>query len=268
MLARSVELKKRLYAGEIAIGVWLTFSSPDAAEIMAGTGFDWAVIDTEHSPFSPDSIERLLIAMSGRRAVPIVRVPCNDEVIIGQILDLGAEGVLVPDIRSPDEARRAVAACKYPPEGVRGFGPRRASNYLRDVEEYIQTANAGVLIAIQIEHIKAVQSLQQILAVPGIDVVVVGPMDLSASLGLLGQLDHPQVMEAIGQVIDGAQQMGIPVCVPLNKPPEILLQWASRGCRFIRAGTDYVFLRSAATATLELFRRRLSHNTQSQEPET
>jgi 2-keto-3-deoxy-L-rhamnonate aldolase RhmA len=246
-------LKKRLRAGGIAVGAWLTFSCPAAAEIMAGIGFDWLVIDAEHAPFTLESIERCLMALSGGRAVPIVRVPSNDPVIIKQVLDLGAEGVLVPDVSSAEEARRAVAACKYPPEGIRGFGPRRASDYYRATDDYIQMANTGVLVAIQIEHIRAIKDLRQILAVPGVDVVVVGPMDLSASLGLLGQLDHPRVVEAIDQVIEETCRVGIPVCVPLNRPPDTLLQWASRGCRFIRAGTDHVLLQRAAAQALEQF---------------
>jgi 2-keto-3-deoxy-L-rhamnonate aldolase RhmA len=256
--ARSIRLKERLHAGGIAIGAWLTFSCAAASEILAGVGFDWLVIDTEHAPFSLEHLERTLMALDGGSAAPIVRVPSNDRVIIKQALDLGAEGVLVPDVGSPEDAQQAVAACKYPPEGVRGFGPRRASDYYRRTEEYIQSANTGVFIAIQIEHARALAALRQILVVPGIDVVVVGPMDLSASLGLLGQLDHPAVVGAIEQVIEEASLAGIPVCVPLGKPPEELLGWADRGCRFIRAGTDHVLLRQAATRMLETFQHQMA----------
>lgn len=266
MFARSMQLKKRLHKGGLAVGAWLTFSCPAAAEIMAGVGFDWLVIDAEHAPFSLANLERTLVALSGGRAVPLVRLPCNDPVVIKQVLDLGAEGVLVPDVCSPEEARRAVTACRYPPEGVRGFGPRRASDYYRRTDEYIRAANGGLFIAIQIEHAKALETIREILAVPGIDVVVVGPMDLSASLGLLGQLGHPRVEEAIKRIIEEARQVGIPVCVPLQRPPDILLQWASQGCRFIRVGIDHSLLHEAAVQALQGFRHRLLQSASSGGP--
>lgn len=259
MLARSIQLKKRLRAGEKTIGAWLSLSCPAVAEIMAGAGWDWVLIETEHTPFTLESLEYTLMAFNGRDTVPIVRVPWNDRVIIRQVLDLGAEGVLVPHVGSPEEAQQVVAACRYPPEGVRGFGPMRASDYYRETEEYIRTANEGVIVAIQIEHIKAVKAVQQILAVPGIDVVLLGPMDLSASLGLLGQLDHPQVVEAIEQVIAEALRAGIPVGVPMdNKSPDVLLQWVARGCQFVIAGEDHDFLCRMMAQTLAEFQLHLS----------
>jgi len=258
MLERSIELKKRLGEGKAVVGAWITILSPAATEILGGVGFDWLVIDAEHAPFTLEGIERSLTALSGRKAVPIVLVPGNDERIIGQVLDLGAEGVLVPRVRSSEEAWRAVAACKYPPEGVRGFGLRHTSNYLHDADQYIKTTNSGVLIAIEIEHIEAVERLSQILAVPGIDLVFIEPMDLSASLGLPGKLSHPRVTEAIERAIDNAQQAGIPVCFLASESPETHQQLAPRGCTVIRAGTDYLLLRRAATDTLDLFHQHLS----------
>jgi 2-dehydro-3-deoxyglucarate aldolase len=264
MLERSISLKKRLGEGETAVGAWITIICPAAAEILGGVGFDWLVIDAVHAPFTLEGIERSLLALSGSKAVPIVHVPNNDERIIGQALDLGAEGVLIPRVRSPEEARRSVAACKFPPEGVRGYGSRRDSNYLRDADQYSETANSGVLIAIQIEHIEAIECLPQILAVPGIDLVFIEPIDLSASLGLPGKLSHPRVTQAIERVIDSAQQAGIPVCFLASEPPKTLQQLAPRGCTVIRAGTDYLLLRGAAIETLHLFRQRLAPATHPQ----
>jgi 2-keto-3-deoxy-L-rhamnonate aldolase RhmA len=191
---RGLNLKRHLPAGEVTIGAWISFAESAVAEIMAGTGFDWILIDTEHAPFSPEGLQIVLTAFNGRESVPIVRVPWNNPAIIKQALDLGAGGVLVPMVNSVDEARAAVAACRYPPEGIRGFGPRRASDYYRNVTEYVASANDSVIIALQIEHIEAVKSIADIAAVPGIDVLCLGPNDLSGSMGLLGQIEHPSVV--------------------------------------------------------------------------
>ncbi len=260
LIERNLQLKKRLREGEVTVGAWLSFACPAVAEIMAGASFDWLLIDTEHAPFTLENLESVLMAFNGRDTVPIVRVPWNDRVIIKQVLDLGAGGVLVPHVCSPEEAREAVAACKYPPEGIRGYGPRRASDYYRNAASYVRDANKGVIVAIQIENIEAVKAAKQILTVPGVDVVLLGPMDLAASLGVLGEPGHPRVVEAIGQVIAEARQLGIPVGVPMDESPEVILDWASRGCNFVIVGEDHGFLRRSIIQTLSEFRSRLTTN--------
>jgi 4-hydroxy-2-oxoheptanedioate aldolase len=258
MFTRSMRLKERFHRDEVTVGAWLSMTSSQVAEIMTGTGFDWLLIDMEHAPFTLDSLETILMAFNGRETVPIVRVPWNDRVIIKQVLDLGAEGILIPYVCSVEEARQAVAACKYPPEGIRGFGPRRASDYYREVDEYVRTANEGVIVFVQIEHIQAVESVQQILAVPGIDGVFLGPQDLSASLRLLGHPDHPRVLEAIERVIAEARRTGIPAGIPRDVDAvDDQLEWVSRGCRLVIAGEDHSFLRRTATRTLAEFRKHL-----------
>ena len=260
MSVRSAQLKERLHRGETAIGAWLSFQSASVAEIMAGVGFDWLLIDMEHAPYTLESLEITLMAFNGRDTVPIVRVPWNDRVFVKQALDLGAEGILIPYVCSPEEARQAVSLCKYPPEGIRGFGPRRASDYYRNTEEYVRTANESIIVIVQIEHIKAVESIGQILAVPGIDVVLLGPQDLSGSLGLLGQVEHPQVQAAIGKVINEALRLGIPVGVPMDVDTAAAApnKWISRGCRFVFAGEDHSLLRRIATRTLMECRQQVS----------
>lgn len=258
MYEHSLALKRRLRAGEITFGAWVSFQDPAAAEIMAGTAYDWIFIDMEHSPFGLESLQAVLMAFSGRPPVPIVRVPWNDRVRIKQVLELGAEGILVPMVCSPAEARAAMAACKYPPEGNRGFGPRRASDYYRKTEEYIRTANEGILVVVQIEHEDGVREVKAILDVPGIDVVCLGPMDLSGSMGLLGQLEHPRVVEAIERVLAAAQERGLPVCVPMETSLETQLAWARKGARFVVTGEDHGLLRRAAAAALEQYRSALA----------
>ena len=257
MLQKGLSLKKRLRAGELTFGAWVSFADQAAAEIMAGVGFDWVLIDTEHAPFSLESLACVLMAFNGRPTVPIVRAPWNDRVMIKQILDLGAGGILVPYVCSVEEARAAVAACRYPPQGVRGFGPRRASDYYRRTDEYIRLANEAVICAIQIEHIDAVKHAREILAVPGIDVVLLGPMDLSGSLGLLGQLDHPQVVAAVEQVVAEGRRADLPVGIPVDAPPDVVAQWVAKGSQFVIVGEDHSLLRRAATETLARFRRQV-----------
>ena len=191
MTTRGLNLKRRLRAGDVTIGAWISFAESAVAEIMAGSGFDWILIDTEHAPFSPEGLQTVLTAFNGQECVPIVRAPWNNPAVIKQALDLGASGVLVPMVNTPDEARAAVAACRYPPEGIRGFSPRRASDYYRRVAEYVASANDTVIIALQIEHIEAVKSIADIAAVPGIDVICLGPNDLSGSMGSRPALAWP-----------------------------------------------------------------------------
>jgi 2-keto-3-deoxy-L-rhamnonate aldolase RhmA len=247
---RGQNLKHRLRAGEVTIGAWISFAESAVAEIMAGTGFDWVLIDTEHAQFSPEGLQTVLMAFNGRESVPIVRVPWNNPAIIKQALDLGAGGVLVPMVNTVDEARAAVAACRYPPEGIRGFGPRRASDYYRHVAEYVASANDSVIVALQIEHIEAVKSIVDIVAVPGIDVICLGPNDLSGSMGLLGQIEHPSVVDAIHRVLDEAARHRITTCLGMAFPPSVNRQWVARGARFIIAAEDQTVLRVGAAEAL------------------
>ena len=255
---RSRALKRRLRAGETTFGAWVSFQDPGAAEIMAGTGYDWVFIDTEHSPFSLESLQHVLMAFNGRATVPIVRVPWNDRVRIKQVLDLGAEGILVPMVSSVRESQEAVAACKYPPEGNRGFGPRRASDYYRDPEDYIQAANDGIIVVLQIEHEDGVRQVKEILDAPGIDVICLGPMDLSGSMGILGQLEHPRVVEAIERVLAAAKDRGLPVCVPMETSLEAQIAWARKGACFVVTGEDHGLLRRAAADALNRYRAALA----------
>lgn len=250
MLDKCIALKKRLRARELTFGAWMSFADIGVAEIMAEVGYDWVLIDTEHAPFTSHSLESVLMAFGSRPTVPIVRVPWNDRVFIKHALDLGAGGILVPYVCSVEEARQAVAACKYPLQGIRGFGPRRASDYYRNSANYIRLANEALIVGLQIEHIDAVRAVREILNVPGIDVIVLGPMDLSASMGLIGQLDHPQVVEAIELVVAEAHQAGITVGIPVDAPPEVVSRWVQKGEEFIFVAEDHSMLRRAAEKAL------------------
>ncbi len=175
MSARGMALKERLKAGAVAYGAWLSIADPVVAEIMAGAGLDYVMIDTEHAPWSLERLQTALMAFRGVETVPIVRVPWNDQVHVKQALDVGAEGILAPMVRTTAEASALVAACRYPPDGIRGFGPRRASDYGRDIEGYMALANRSTIVIPQIEDVRTVDEIEAILDLPGVDALCIGP---------------------------------------------------------------------------------------------
>jgi 4-hydroxy-2-oxoheptanedioate aldolase len=252
--ARSLALKKRLRKGEVTYGAWLSVASPTLAEIMAGTGYDWVLIDTEHGAFSIESLLAALMAFNGSPTVPIVRVAWNDPVRIKQVLDIGADGILVPMVSSVVEARAAVAACKYPPEGNRGFGPKRASDYGRSIDAYVAQANDSVVVIIQIEHVDAVARIDDILDVPGIDVVCIGPTDLSGSAGVLRQFGHPTVQKALDTIVARSRARNLPVCIGVAFGPAEMRPWVEKGATFVLAGEDVSVIRSGFSSSLEAMR--------------
>jgi 2-keto-3-deoxy-L-rhamnonate aldolase RhmA len=191
-------LKAKLKKGEIAIGTTISIGHPDIAETLGDLGYDWMLIDTEHSPLEVGAVQVLLQAMRSSPTVPIVRVAWNDMVLIKRALDIGAHGIIVPWVNTREEAERAVQAIKYPPTGLRGFGPRRAS--LVD-SDYIKTADDQLVLGVQIETQKAIENLDEILSVKGIDAAVIGPADLSFSLGMLMQYDNPKFNAALDKVV-------------------------------------------------------------------
>src|SRR6478609_11035644 len=233
MSERSAKLKQRLRQGETTFGAWLTVANPTVAEIMAGAGFDWVFIDTEHGGFSNDSFQNCLIAFNGSPTVPMVRVAWNDHVLIKQALDMGAEGILIPMVSSVEEARMAVSACKYPPEGTRGFGPRRASDYGRKTDAYVAQANESVIVVVQIEHVNGVADIDGILDTPGVDVACLGPTDLSGSAGVLRQFNNPIVTGGITTVINAAKARQMPASIGITFPDAEMEKWYKAGANFI-----------------------------------
>ncbi len=194
-------LKTRLKAGQKTIGAFLQTISPVAAEIMSRSGFDWLIVDMEHSPGDFANLQSQLQAMNGSTAVPFCRAPWNDAVAIKRILDTGVMGMLVPYVNTREEAEAAVAACKYPPLGIRGVaGSPRAAGYTRDVKAYLNSANADTIVMIAVETAEAVRNLDEILAVENLDGIFIGPMDLASSMGYLGDPAQPAVQEMIAVI--------------------------------------------------------------------
>jgi len=194
-------VKQKLKNGQKTIGGFLQTLSPVAAEIMSQSGFDWLIVDLEHAPGDFANLQAQLQAMNGSDVVPFARSPWNDAVAIKRILDTGVMGVLVPYVNTRAEAEAAVAACRYPPEGVRGVaGSPRAAGYTGNVRDYLASANAEIIVMVAIETIEAVENLDDILQVEGLDGIFIGPMDLASSMGHLGQAAHPEAQEQIAIV--------------------------------------------------------------------
>ncbi len=202
--------RTRLRRGDRLIGPVVTLSSPDVADLLSRIGFDYLWLDIEHSSMGISQAQ-VLIQAAGGRCPCIVRVPENSEAWIKKALDTGCDGVVIPQIRSAAEARAAVASCLYPPAGHRGAGISRAQGYGLAFGEYVAWANENLAIIVQIEHTDAVNDIQGILATPGISALLVGPYDLSGSMGLLGEVTHPRVTGAVEKVRRAAQAAGMPI---------------------------------------------------------
>ena len=247
-------LKQRLRNGENVLGFWTMLGNPHIAEILSLAGYDFLVLDQEHGLGDPTSLAAQLQAMSATPTVGVVRVPWNDHVYLKRVLDAGAEAVLIPAIETADEARAAVAACLYPPRGRRGtaWSSVRASSYGM-VSDYVATCGDNLLIACQIESVKAVENIDAILAVEGIDVMFIGPFDLSATVGQLGNLKHPEVARLIAHAESRIRAAGRPMgTVP--HPGSTWKDMFARGYQFVNAGNDVVRLREGALADIRELR--------------
>lgn len=223
-------------------GMWVCSGSPLVAEIAAGSGLDWLLIDMEHSPVTLDSVLHQLQAVAGYPITPMVRVPVGDTVVVKQVLDLGAQNLLVPMISTAEQAQSMVAAVHYPPRGRRGVGSAlsRSARWNR-VEDYLADASQHVSLCVQIESAEAVTNIEEILAVDGIDGIFVGPSDLSASMGLLGQQSHPEVVAAVRRCFTAARSAGVPVGVNAFDP-DVARGYAADGVDFLLVGADVSLL--------------------------
>jgi 2-keto-3-deoxy-L-rhamnonate aldolase RhmA len=203
-------VKRWLREGRPTAGAWVSLCSPISAEIMSRAGFDWLLVDMEHGHGDYQTLLGQMQAIEGSPAIPVVRVQWNDPAVIKRVLDLGAYGVMIPWVANRAEAEAAVRAAKYPPQGIRGIaGSHRAGGYGRHAAEYWKRANDEILVIIQIETASAVGDIEAIVRVPGVDVVFVGPADLSTSLGHMGNAAHPDVVAAMEKVETAAKAQGI-----------------------------------------------------------
>jgi 2-keto-3-deoxy-L-rhamnonate aldolase RhmA len=240
------QLKARLKKGEIVTGTFVGLGHPDVTEWLSRLGYDFLLLDGEHSPLGFETMQQMMQAMNGTSCVPIIRPQWNEMVVVKRVLDLGAYGVLLPWVNTKEEAENAVQVCKYPPEGTRGCGPRRAATF---DPEYFNTVNDELLIAIQIETQQAVDNVDEILAVEGIDACYIGPYDLALSmLGGGPDWDNPQYLAAFDKVLAAAEKRGKPAGM-FTSPDNI--EWAiKKGFRFNTVGTADTFLIQAAKEAL------------------
>jgi 2-keto-3-deoxy-L-rhamnonate aldolase RhmA len=235
------------------IGTWLVSANALVAEAIGHAGFDWAVVDTEHTPAGTMEVVQMLQALSCTRLVPVVRVAWNDPVLVKRVLDAGAATVMFPYVQSAEEARRAVASVRFPPEGVRGMaGMTRASRF-GTVPHYLRNAGQDVATIVQLETAAALQSLEAIAAVDGVDALFIGPTDLSGSLGHPGEMSHPAVVQAMSGAVQRARDAGKSIGT-LGADPSQVAQYRAMGFDFVAVSSDLGLMMQAAQAALAALR--------------
>jgi 4-hydroxy-2-oxoheptanedioate aldolase len=247
-------LKRKLLAGRKVIGCWSMIGSPVVTEILGLAGFDFLLLDQEHGLGDPTSLVGQLQAINTTPATSVVRVPWNDHVYLKRVLDAGVEGVMIPSIETAEEARAAVAACHYPPRGRRGAASSsaRASGY-GTAPDYLASCAENLLVVLQIESAKGVENIDAILAVEGVDVMFIGPHDLSGTVGHLGDLKHPEVAKLIARAEERILASGRPMgTVP--HPGCTAMDMFQRGYAFVNAGSDIGRLRDGSIADVRAFR--------------
>ncbi len=248
-------LKEMLTKGELSLGSWITLAHPSIAEIMAKAGFDWLAVDLEHSVITIREAEELIRIIDLAGAVPLVRLTSNDPNQIKRVMDAGSHGVIVPMVKTAEEAQRAVEAVKYPTKGTRGIGLARAQGYGTSFKEYLEWQEEQSIVIVQIEHIDAVDNIEEILSVDGVDGFIVGPYDLSGSLGIPGQFDHPDLVSAMSKVHAVADKLNMPGGIHIVEPDTEQLQLKIKeGQRFIAYSVDIRMLECACREGLSVIK--------------
>jgi 2-dehydro-3-deoxyglucarate aldolase/4-hydroxy-2-oxoheptanedioate aldolase len=234
--------RDKLKAGYICLGPGITLTDPLVTDAL-GDSVDFFWIDLEHSLMSPEALNGHLLSARARGVAALVRVTGSSMPFIKPVLDAGADGIIVPQVQSAEEVRQVVRDCHYPPLGTRGYGPRVPSNYGRDGgSEYITSANENIFVAVQIETMGALEAIDDIVAIPGLDSLVIGPQDLSGALGLLGDVEHPKVVAAIETIIKKARDAGLFVGAGMGTEPDYAYIMAKRGVQWLQVGGDFGYL--------------------------
>ena len=244
--------KKRLKNKELLIGTIVTLPSAETAEILAGLGFDWLWVDMEHTPFSVRDVQNIVQATNGRCPC-IVRTPSDDEVWIKRVLDAGAAGVIIPHVSTPEAARDIVRFCKYPPDGTRSVGVARAHGYGLSTNEYMVRANNDIAVILQIEDVEGVGNAESIASVDGVDAIVVGPYDLSGSMGMLGEVNDSDVKQNIEKVRIACINAGLPIGI-FGMDVKAVTPYIDDGFTLIAIGMDTAFLIQAGRQVIKEIR--------------
>ncbi|UCD29892.1 MAG: 2,4-dihydroxyhept-2-ene-1,7-dioic acid aldolase [Planctomycetota bacterium] len=246
------KLRKALLNRQVTLGAWIQIGHPACAEIFARAGFDWVCVDLEHGAIDLETMTGIFRALDGFDCVPVARLPINDPVWIHRTLDAGAQALIIPMVKTAQEAESAVREAKYPPRGARGFGYSRANRHGVDFDEYIKTANDQIAMIMQIEHIDAITNLDAILDVEGVDGLFIGPLDLSGSMGITGQMQHPQMVDALEKYLTACRNHKTAAGLHIVHPESQNIQKAlDQGYTLIALGLDNVFLNDRATECLK-----------------
>ncbi len=250
-------IRGRLERGEVSIGAGVSFSDPAVSELYGEAGYDFSWVDMEHSPLDPSVVQGHLLASRGTDMAPFVRVPQNDVNVIKPVLDLGPAGIIIPQVNSADGVAAAVQACRYPPVGVRGFGPQRRMRYgVVSMVDYLREMEDEPIIVIQMEHIEVVEQIDAMLDVEKIDVFCFGPNDLAGSMGKLGQLDDPEVVAAIDAISKKVVDRGRVLGSSIGYTPENYKRWIDRGATWINLDVDWDQLFRDSRVVLEQVREK------------
>jgi 4-hydroxy-2-oxoheptanedioate aldolase len=247
------QLKRALRSGQVQVGCWLSLASYAAAEICASAGFDWVLVDTEHAPNGIQQVHHQLHAIAAYPVSTLVRAYWNDTVLIKRLLDLGVQSLLLPYVQSAEEARRAVSAVRYPPRGVRGVSANSRANRFGRVPDYFKHADEEICLMVQVETRAALNQIETMAAIDGIDAIFIGPQDLAADFGHLGNPGHPEVQAAMGDAIKRILAAG--------KAPGILSfaeadakKWIQQGALFVAVTSDQFLLARATEAVVKTYK--------------
>lgn len=252
---RGAEFRTKLKSGSV-LGGHVFLNDPAITEALARYGYDFIWIDAEHGPFDKQTLLLHVMAANAGGAAAFVRVPGQQMQDLKYVLEMGIDGIIIPQVMDEVEARQVLELCLYPPEGTRGFGPRRAIAYnQQDLKTYLQQSRESFVRIIQIEHISAVQRIEAILSLPALDAVIIGPNDLSASIGLLGDSLNEKVLELAQRVIDAAKKAGKPVGVSIGPDERTIKTYQKMGVDFISCGDDISFLHQGAKRTFAMVGR-------------
>ncbi|MBT9476706.1 2-dehydro-3-deoxyglucarate aldolase [Polaromonas sp.] len=246
-------LKRDLLAGKKLIGCWSSLSNAITTEALGVAGFDWILLDGEHSPNDVSTFIPQLMALKDSVSAPVVRPTCNDAVEIKRLLDAGFYNFLIPFVENADEARRAVAATRYPPQGIRGVSVSQRSNRYGTIPDYFTTVNAHICVMVQIESLAAAAAAREIAALDGVDCLFVGPSDLAAGMGHIGNAGHPDVQAVIAAVFADAKACGKPsgILAPVEADAR---RYLAMGATFVGVGSDLGAFRSATQALCDRYR--------------
>ncbi len=238
------QIKKKLEAGSLCFGTHCSTTDLDFYEMCGMLDYDYIWIDNEHAGMTQPMIKNAIIATNAGGSSAFVRVPDHEMAHVKPVLECGPDGVIFPMVNTPEQAEHCVMICQYPPRGIRGFGPLRAADYnCRDLDEYVNTVEQSFLKIMQCEHVEAVKNLDAILEVPGVDAVICGPMDLSASANIIGRFFDPEMLALMNDIISKCKAHKKPFGLSIGMDPELIRYWVGKGASFLSMGTPQDYFR-------------------------